>query len=59
MALDAQGGMNGHFVGDSITFADLAAAAYVEWFMALSEEPEYILALNGGRWKRLLGEIRA
>jgi glutathione S-transferase len=58
-ALDAQGGTNGHFVGDSVTFADLAAAAYVEWFMALSDEPEYILALNGGRWKRLLGEIKA
>jgi glutathione S-transferase len=58
-ALDAQGGTNGHFIGDSITFANLAAAAYVEWFMAVSDEGEYILALNGGRWKRLLGEIKA
>jgi glutathione S-transferase len=58
-ALDAQGGTNGHFVGDSVTFADFAAAAYVEWFMALSDEGEYILALNGGRWKRLLDEVKA
>jgi glutathione S-transferase len=57
-ALNAQGGTNGHFFGDSISFADLAAAAYVECFMVVADEPQYILTLNGGRWKRLLDEIK-
>jgi glutathione S-transferase len=58
-ALDAQGGTNGHFAGDSITFADLAAAAFVKWFMVVSDDAEYVLTVNGGRWKGLLDEIKA
>jgi glutathione S-transferase len=57
-ALDAEGGTNGHFIGDSITFADLAAAAYIKWFTVISDEAEYVMTLNGGRWKRLLDEIK-
>jgi glutathione S-transferase len=56
-ALDAQRGTNGHFIGDSITFADLAALAYVECFMVVADEPENILPKVGGRWKRLSDEI--
>jgi glutathione S-transferase len=58
-AIDAQGGQGGHVVGDSITFADLAVAAFVEFFRVSTGEREHILTLNGGRWKRLLDEIRA
>jgi hypothetical protein len=38
--------------------ADLAVAAFVEFFRMSTGESEYILTLNGGRWKRLLDEIR-
>jgi glutathione S-transferase len=58
-ALDAQGGINGHLIGDSLTFADVAAAAYVEWFTVITNEADHVLSNNGGRWKELLAEVKS
>jgi glutathione S-transferase len=58
-AIDAQGGQGDHVIGDSITFADVAVAAYIEFFRVSTDESEHILTLNGGRWKRLLDDIKA
>jgi glutathione S-transferase len=58
-AVDAQGGQGGHVIGDSITFADLAVAAFVEFFRVGTDEGEHILTLDGGRWKKLLDEIKS
>jgi glutathione S-transferase len=57
-AIDAQGGSNGHVIGDTLTFADIAAAAYVEWFLVNTKESDHILAANGGRWKKLLEDLK-
>jgi glutathione S-transferase len=57
VALDAQGGSSGHFIGDSPTFADVAVAAYVEWAVVTTGEAEHVLESNGGRWKKLLAEV--
>jgi glutathione S-transferase len=58
-AIDAQGGQGGHVVGNSITFADLAVAAFIEFFRVGTDEGEHILTLDGGRWKKLLDEIKS
>jgi glutathione S-transferase len=58
-AVDAQGGQGGHVIGNSITFADLAVAAFVEFFRVGTDEGEHILTLDGGRWKKLLDEIKS
>jgi glutathione S-transferase len=58
-AIDAQGGQGGHVFGDSITFADLAVASFVEFFRVCTDEGEPVLTLDGGRWKKLLDEIKS
>jgi glutathione S-transferase len=58
-AIDAEGGQGGHVVGDSITFADIAVAAFIEFFRVCTDEGEHILTLNGGRWKKLLDQIKS
>jgi class 3 adenylate cyclase len=57
--LDAQNGKGDRVIGDNVTFADVTAAACVQWFLVFTEESEHILTLNGGRWKRLLEIVKA
>jgi hypothetical protein len=45
-AHDGQGGTNGHFIGDGISFANIAITAYVEWLLVHSDEVEYVLTLT-------------
>jgi glutathione S-transferase len=58
-ALDKNGSRNGYFVGESITYADLAVGAHIEWFrrMLATEQFERLLEMNQGRWKKLLDEL--
>jgi glutathione S-transferase len=58
-ALDKNGGRNGYFVGDNISYADLAVAAHIEWFRRTltAEQFERLLGMNQGRWKKLLDEL--
>jgi hypothetical protein len=45
---------------DSMTFADLGVASFIQWFrIAVSDEQfQRVLQWNGGRWKTFMGEVQ-
>lgn len=54
--IDKNGGVDGHFVGDTVSFGDLVVAAFLMWIRGgvPAGDFEQIVALNGGRWRKLL-----